>query len=114
MRLCVLQWANMTERVLNPDFLKYVQQLPPDYSSDTNKALYRAFVRAFGTSVITSITLGGAIEMTARFKTALVDDGYSHEKLSANIKSDFNRGLDGLCGTPDPIDKTYTFVDPVG
>ena len=114
MRLCVLQWANMTERVLNPDFLKYVQQLPPDYSSDTNKALYRAFVRAFGTSVITSITLGGAIEMTSRFKTALMEDGYSHEKLSANIKSDFNRGLDGLCGTPDPIDKTYTFVDPVG
>ena len=105
----------IAERVLNPSFNDVLQFLPPDHSSATNKDLYRAFVRAFGTGVITSMTLGGAIELRSQFKTYLTDDGYTQEVLSKNIKNDFERGLWTTCGpsftTPAAVDPTYTFVN---
>ena len=95
---------------MNPSFNDALQFLPPDYSSDTNKDLYRAFVRYFGTSVTTSMVLGGAIELQSQFKTYLTDDGFTQEFLSDSIKSDFQRGL-GICGMPAPVSPTYTFVN---
>ena len=100
----------IAERVLNPSFNDVLQFLPPDHSSATNKDLYRAFVRYFGTSVTTSMVLGGAIELRSQFKTYLTDDGFTQEVLSDSIKSDFQRGL-GICGMPAPVSPTYTFVN---
>ena len=106
---------NIAERVLNPSFNDALQFLPPDYSSVTNKDLYHAFVRAFGTSVTTSMVLGGAIELRSQFKTYLTDDGYTQEVLSKNIRRDFQLGLWIICEpnftTPAPVDPTYTFVN---
>ena len=96
--------------MLNPSFNDVIQFLPPDYSTATNRALYQTFVRTFGTSVATSMVLGGAIELQSQFSTALTDDGYTQETLSEKIKSDFQRGL-GICGTPAPADPTYTCVN---
>ena len=100
----------VAEQLVTPSFNAVIQFLPPSYSTATNQALYQAFVGTFGTSVTTSMVLGAAIELRSQFKTSLVDDGYSHETLSDNVKSDFQRGL-GICGTPEPVDPTYTFVN---
>ena len=96
----------MAEKTLNPSFTRTVQGLPPDYSSATNQILYRNFVKNFGTSVITHMTLGGAIQMRTQFKTALTDDGYSAEMLSDRIENDFNLILN-MCGEPVPDDPIY-------
>ena len=100
----------VAEQLVTPSFNDVIQFLPPDYSTATNRAIYQAFVRTFGTSVATSMVLGGAIELRSQFKTALTDDGYTQEVLSESIKSDFQRGL-GICGMPDPVSPTYTFVN---
>ena len=105
--VCVAMKTCHTEWVVNPNFTQAVQALPPDYSSATNQMLYREFIRAFGTSVITNMTLGGAIEMQSQFKTALTDDGYTAQMLADRIENDFNIGLNQMCGDPVPVDPTY-------
>jgi hypothetical protein len=80
--------------------------LPPDYTSDTNKRYYRAFIKRYGTSTVIKASLGGSVEEHTSWKAWLTDadHAFTKQKLADNAKKDFTSttGLGGHTGALDP------------
>jgi len=73
-----------------------LQYLPPDYSSDTNKALYQTFVENWGTSYTVDSTDGGLVQMAISFQTKLVSQGgWTDIQVAQQAGIDFQNTLTG-------------------
>jgi hypothetical protein len=72
--------------------------LPPDYSSDINKALYQEFVANWGTSYTVESIDGGLLELMSFFQTRIITNGeFSKQELANQVQIDF----DNVLGKPD-------------
>lgn len=74
-----------------------LESLPPDYGSETNKALYRRFLETFGSSYTTSSDVGGLLELHSVWQSWLATDpGYNAQTLAEQAAIDFGLTT-GVC-----------------
>jgi len=66
------QFGGSYQWELDPFANRAMAALPPDYSSDTNKAIYRAFIDYWGTTAISSAILGGMLDMQSFVQQSLM------------------------------------------
>jgi hypothetical protein len=95
---------------------KALRSLPPAYNTTNNKAIFRAFVKKYGTSVVIEASMGGLVEEYSRWKTAFFDNqAITKEWLVKNAEVDFTQttGLGGHTGTVDPAYQQARLLSPV-
>ena len=84
----------------------FAESLPPLYDTEDNKAQYRYFLENYGTSFVTSASLGGLVESYASWKSWITDSrlgGFTNAMLERNAQVDFvsKTGLPGPTSAHD-------------
>lgn len=87
--------------------LRAIQALPPDYNSDTNKAVYRRFLELFGSSYTTSSDVGGMLELRSLWAQWITQAGFTPETLAQQALIDIGY-VTGLCKQSQDLSPKYS------
>ena len=83
-----LGFVGTYDDILDPNFRKALEALPPAMSTENEKLQYATFIRRYGTHFFNFITFGGVATMETQMDKSL-SSYYSEQELNAQLSAEF-------------------------